>query len=158
MSVSRLLSLFESYRVPVEVSEVRDQIIEWGFHEHIDIWPFAPASLHVATRAQMDASLYSLMKHTRFLDELDQLPLAAGEPAGIADPARNDAYAVLQALAILAPEDRREELAAAHHAGDAEATLARIAAAFDIPPDYAPCLVHANWPRYRAALRWRPAA
>jgi len=41
MTVRRLVSLFSCFSiVPVEVSEVRDQIVEWGYHESIKIAPF----------------------------------------------------------------------------------------------------------------------
>ncbi len=40
MTVSRLINLFSSCTKPVEVKEVRDQIVEWGYHDGITIAPF----------------------------------------------------------------------------------------------------------------------
>jgi hypothetical protein len=41
MTVSRLVSLFSSFGyVPVEVQEVSDQIVEWGYYSDITIAPF----------------------------------------------------------------------------------------------------------------------
>ena len=40
MTVSRLIKLFSTATKPVEVTEVRDQIVEWGFHDAIIMTSF----------------------------------------------------------------------------------------------------------------------
>jgi hypothetical protein len=47
MTVARLIEKFSTWKKPVLVSEVRDQIVEWGYYDRIQLVPFdrAPGRL-----------------------------------------------------------------------------------------------------------------
>ena len=50
MTVRRLVNLFSCFSItPVEVSEIRDQIVDWGFHDSRAI-QFCPWSLNLASQ------------------------------------------------------------------------------------------------------------
>lgn len=189
MTVARLIQKFSTHRKPVQVTDVRDQIVEWGYADKITIRRFDknPENLwgnmtdyvnlapygskecvvvnynhHLSVPLQrlvcvkelihvMDTAALRVSSKLQLQELIEQILHPDGDYSGLKAPALFEDYAVYQALAILAPEEWREELYDRYHK-EPNSSIDEIAKAFDIPPEYAANLVSPSWEAFRARM------
>ena len=185
MTVTRLINNFSSWTQIVEVSEVRDQIVEWGFCDGIIVSPFdgppsallgmflhysVPANVYGSDRDfrvvrynqnlsyefqrlvcvkelihQMDDVSDSISSKKQLSELLDEILHDGSNITKLRRATHLEDIAVYQALAILCPEDVREELFNKFHEASGKITLEHIAERFAIPVEYAGYLMLPQW-------------
>ena len=191
MTVQRLIQCFSRHQKVVEVQDVRDQILEWGYYDGVVISPFDddpelllgtmvnfttlrpygvekeyyvvryninssipmqrlicvkelvhsldPVRLRVSSKAQLSVMLNEMLNK-------------GGAVAELSATALFEDVAIYQALAIICPEDVREELYVGYHANPRTVTLDDVAARFRIPLEYAGYLMSPGWLAFRNQL------